>query len=55
MAEKHESYDDNLPPDVRKRYDSKIACIKCDPYCIATTEREKDVNKWPLIGFFRRH
>ena len=51
MAGKQASYVDSLPPDVRKRYDSKTACIKCDPYCIATTEWGKDVSKWPLIGF----
>ena len=42
---------DSLPPDVRTRYNSKKACIKCDPYCIPSTEWEKDVSKWPLIGF----
>ena len=51
QGSKRANYVDSLPPDVRKRYDSKTACIKCDPYCIATTEWGKDVSKWPLIGF----
>ena len=45
------SYVETLPPDVRTRYNSKTACIKCDPYCIPSTEWGKDVSKWPLIGF----
>ena len=51
MAGKHTSYVDTLPPDVRKRYDSKTAYIKCDPYGIAMIEWEKDASKGPLIGF----
>lgn len=44
-------YVKSLPPDVRKRYSAKTSVIGCDPYNIAATGLERDVTKWPHVGF----
>ena len=44
-------YIQSLPPDVRKRYQTKTAAIGCDPYSIVVGDFSKDVTKWPQVGF----
>ncbi len=44
-------YIQSLPPDVKQRYESKTAVIGCDPYSIVVGDFNRDVTKWPQVGF----
>ena len=43
-------YIQSLPPDVRKRYQSKTSVTGCDPYSIVVGDFNRDVTKWPQVG-----
>ena len=44
-------YIQSLPPDVNQRYKSKTAVIGCDLYSIVVGDFNRDVTKWPQLGF----